>query len=40
MTFPQGAPPTTVENIQAFGIAVDPALIEQYGNVIPVQRKG
>jgi len=36
MTFPQGAPPTTVENIQAFGIAVDPALIEKYGNVIPV----
>jgi len=36
MTFPQGAPPTTVENIEAFGIAVDPALIETYGNVIPV----
>ncbi len=36
MTFPQGAPPTTVENIQAFGIAVDPALIEKYGNLIPV----
>jgi len=36
MTFPQGAPPTTVANIEAFGIAVDPALIEKYGNVIPV----
>lgn len=36
MTFPEGAPPTTVANIEAFGIAVDPALIEKYGNVIPV----
>jgi len=36
MTFPQGAPATTVANIEAFGIAVDPALIEKYGDVIPV----
>jgi phosphatidylglycerol:prolipoprotein diacylglycerol transferase len=36
MTFPRGFPPTTVQNIEAFGIAVDPALIAKYGNVIPV----
>jgi phosphatidylglycerol:prolipoprotein diacylglycerol transferase len=36
MAFPNGLPPTTVQNIEAFGIAVDPALIETYGNVIPV----
>jgi phosphatidylglycerol:prolipoprotein diacylglycerol transferase len=36
MAFPNGMPPTTVQNIEAFGIAVDPALIETYGNVIPV----
>jgi len=34
--FPEGFPPTTVENIEGFGIAVDPALVEKYGNVIPV----
>lgn len=35
--FPQGAPATTVQNIeQMFGITVDPALIEEYGNVVPV----
>ena len=35
--FPQGTPPTTVRVMQEqFGIQVDPALIEQYGNVIPV----
>lgn len=36
IAFPQGAPPTTVENIRAFGIEPDPALIEKYGNVLPV----
>ncbi len=35
--FPQGTPPTSVRVMQEqFGIQVDPALIEQYGNVIPV----
>ena len=35
--FPQGAPPTTVEVIERqFGIVVDPALIERYGQVVPV----
>lgn len=33
MTFPNGLPPTTVENIEGFGIAVDPAFIEAYGTV-------
>ena len=36
MAFPQGTPATTVANIESFGIAVDPALIEKYGTVIPV----
>lgn len=36
MTFPNGAPATTVANIEAYGISVDPALIEKYGNLIPV----
>ena len=34
--FPEGFPPTTVQQIEAFGISVDPALIEKYGNVVPV----
>jgi phosphatidylglycerol:prolipoprotein diacylglycerol transferase len=35
--FPQGAPPTSVTNIERqFGITVDPALIEQYGQIVPV----
>lgn len=35
--FPQGTPATTVQNIeQMFGITVDPALIEEYGQVVPV----
>ncbi len=34
--FPQGTPPTTVENIEALGIRVDPALVEKYGQVVPV----
>lgn len=35
--FPRGTPATTVQNIeQMFGIEVDPALIEKYGQVVPV----
>jgi phosphatidylglycerol:prolipoprotein diacylglycerol transferase len=35
--FPQGTPPTSVEFIQRdFGITVDPALVEKYGQVVPV----
>jgi phosphatidylglycerol:prolipoprotein diacylglycerol transferase len=35
--FPRGAPASTVQNIeQMFGITVDPALIERYGQVVPV----
>lgn len=35
--FPMGTPPTTVQNIeQQFGISVDPALVEKYGQVVPV----
>jgi len=35
--FPQGTPPTSVEVIQRdFGITVDPALVEKYGQVVPV----
>ncbi len=37
MRFPRGTPATTVTNIeQQFGVTVDPALIEQYGQIIPV----
>lgn len=37
IAFPHGTPATTVTNIeQQFGITVDPALIEKYGQVIPV----
>lgn len=37
IAFPRGTPATTVSNIeQQFGIEVDPALIEKYGQVIPV----
>lgn len=37
MRFPEGAPPTTVEALRRyFGVEVDPALIEQFGEVIPV----
>ena len=37
MRFPQGTPATTVQNIeQMFGITVDPALVEEYGQVVPV----
>jgi len=35
--FPRGTPATTVSNIeQMFGITVDPDLVEQYGQVVPV----
>lgn len=35
--FPRGTPSTSVQNIeQMFGITVDPALIEKYGQVVPV----
>ena len=37
LAFPEGAPPTRVDALeQAFGIQVDPALVEQYGQVVPV----
>lgn len=37
IAFPRGAPPTRVDIIeQEFGITVDPALIEQYGQIVPV----
>ncbi|MCA9739102.1 MAG: prolipoprotein diacylglyceryl transferase [Gemmatimonadota bacterium] len=35
--FPEGAPPTTVEAIErTFGVQVDPALVERFGQVVPV----
>ena len=35
--FPRGTPATSVTNIeQLFGTTVDPALIEQYGQIVPV----
>ena len=35
--FPMGTPATSVTNIeQQFGITVDPALIEKYGQIVPV----
>lgn len=37
IAFPQGAPPTRVDIIERdFGITVDPALIERYGQIVPV----
>ncbi|MCE2398013.1 MAG: prolipoprotein diacylglyceryl transferase [Gemmatimonadetes bacterium] len=37
IAFPNGQPPTTVATIEShFGITVDPALIEKYGEVVPV----
>jgi len=37
IAFPQGAPPTRVDVIQRdFGIQVDPDLVAQYGQVVPV----
>lgn len=35
--FPRGTPPSRVDIIeQQFGITVDPALVEQYGQIVPV----
>jgi phosphatidylglycerol:prolipoprotein diacylglycerol transferase len=35
--FPEGFPPTRVDIIEnQFGIAVDPALVEKYGEIVPV----
>lgn len=35
--FPQGSPPTSVDVIERdFGITVDPALVEKFGQVVPV----
>ena len=34
--FPQGSPPSSVDNLARFGIEVDPALIERYGQIVPV----
>jgi phosphatidylglycerol:prolipoprotein diacylglycerol transferase len=37
IAFPQGAPPTRVDIIERdFGITVDPELVEQYGQIVPV----
>jgi phosphatidylglycerol:prolipoprotein diacylglycerol transferase len=37
VAFPRGMPPSTVDVIERdFGIAVDPALVERYGQVVPV----
>ena len=37
IAFPRGTPPTRVDVIERdFGITVDPALVERYGDVVPV----
>jgi len=37
LAFPEGTPPTRADVLeQQFGIAVDPALVEKYGDVLPV----
>ncbi|MEK9505266.1 prolipoprotein diacylglyceryl transferase [Gaopeijia maritima] len=36
IAFPNGSPPSDVESLRRFGIEPDPALIEKYGNVLPV----
>lgn len=37
IAFPDGAPPTRASILeQRFGVAVDPALVEKYGDVLPV----
>jgi len=37
IAFPRGTPPTRVDIIERdFGITVDPALVEQYGQIVPV----
>lgn len=34
--FPQGTPPTTVASLREFGVTVDPALVQKFGDVLPV----
>ncbi len=34
--FPEGSPPSSVDNLARFGIEVDPALVETYGQIVPV----
>ena len=37
IAFPDGVPPTTAANLSAhFGIEIDPAMVERYGEVLPV----
>ena len=36
IAFPRGTPPTRVDVIERLGIAVDPALVEKYGQIVPV----
>ena len=37
LTFPRGTPPTRVDVLESyFGIQVDPALVERFGQVVPV----
>ena len=37
IAFPNGSPPSSVDMLEGlFGVTVDPALVEQFGNVLPV----
>ena len=36
IAFPRGTPPTRVDVIEGLGIAVDPALVEEFGQIVPV----
>ncbi len=37
IAFPQGTPPTRVDVLESyFGVRVDPALVERFGQVVPV----
>ncbi len=36
IAFPRGTPPTRVDVIERLGIAVDPGLVEKYGQIVPV----
>ena len=37
IAFPNGNPPSTATNLNAqFGVEIDPAMVEQYGEVLPV----
>jgi phosphatidylglycerol---prolipoprotein diacylglyceryl transferase len=36
IAFPRGYPATTVANIEALGITVDPSMVEEFGQVLPV----